>query len=836
MKFEKKEIFNIFALLFIYLIIIFLLNTKDIIYGSEIDWLSQHYTFAEYFRNLFFENGNLIPSFSMNLGAGQNIFNFAYYGLLSPIVLISYLFPSVPMENYLSCSIIIFIALCIVLFYIWMRNNKYSESISFVSTLTFICASPIIFHTHRQIMFISYFPFLILSLIIIDNYFKTKKKYLLSITIFLIIMSSYFFSVTSLLVLAIYATYKFLKYNKFNVKSYIKTAIDLLKPILLGILASCILLLPILNIISKGRIGIQDTLSLKDLLPHSDLSFIFYNPYSLGFTSLFLIAISVTLFSQKKEVKFLSITTIIILFFPLIIYLLNGFLYLNSKVLIAFIPIACILVSEFLNDFSKNNINIKKSIITILIFILFIILTDSYEFKKAYYLIFLIEFIITFILFIISTKFNKKILIIPYCSLLIIFSLIVNSFELYINKTKFMLENNKYKYELIENQIKKDKEFYRFSTTTDNHSSVNKVYNKYYFTTSLYSSTYNNDFNNFYFNEFDNENPYRNTGVQYSSKNIMYDIFMGVKYKLSTFHDSVLSQKVNKKQNYVIYKNDYVYPIGYALINNLNIKDYNKLKYPFNIEALLISNVSEDKTNFNFEPNIKELTWDFNSFNIKNNNGRIKFKNNEEIIKRFYLPNELKSKALIISFKMNKEQLCTDGDTWIKINGVKNKLTCRDWKYQNNNKTFNYVLSNKNSIKSIKVTLSKGNFDISDLKMYTMDLEYLKKLNNNIDKLTVKRKDILDNGFVGTINVRKNSNFILTIPYDKNFIIKVDNKKVNYHKVNTSFIGFKITEGKHKIEVKYENKYLKTGMIISLLSFVIIVIMLIREKINYKQK
>ena len=42
-----------------------------------------------------------------------------------------------------------------------------------------MCATPLLFHSHRHIMFINYMPFLILGLMGIDLYFDKKKSWLL---------------------------------------------------------------------------------------------------------------------------------------------------------------------------------------------------------------------------------------------------------------------------------------------------------------------------------------------------------------------------------------------------------------------------------------------------------------------------------------------------------------------------------------------------------------------------------------------------------------------------------------------------------------------------------
>ena len=55
------------------------------VFGSKVDWISQHSVLPEYFRQQFYETGQWFPEFAANIGGGQNIYNFAYYGLYSPV-------------------------------------------------------------------------------------------------------------------------------------------------------------------------------------------------------------------------------------------------------------------------------------------------------------------------------------------------------------------------------------------------------------------------------------------------------------------------------------------------------------------------------------------------------------------------------------------------------------------------------------------------------------------------------------------------------------------------------------------------------------------------------
>ena len=117
-KFTKENYFHllVFAIL---LAVYVLLATKgfNFLYGSSVDWDCQHYVIPDYFRQLFYKTGNLLPSFAFNLGNGQNIFNFSYYGLLNPIILISYLFPFIDMAVYVQASSIAVTFISVVMFY-----------------------------------------------------------------------------------------------------------------------------------------------------------------------------------------------------------------------------------------------------------------------------------------------------------------------------------------------------------------------------------------------------------------------------------------------------------------------------------------------------------------------------------------------------------------------------------------------------------------------------------------------------------------------------------------------------------------------------------------------
>ena len=213
----KREYKNI-LILFLILLLIIVIPTGFNLFGSDTDWLNQHTIFPEYFRQLFYDTGNLIPNFSLNYGAGQNMFNFAYYGLLNPIILISYLLPFIEMRYYIIGINIIILFVSIVLFYKWLRSNEFTSKLSLITSIIFITAGPIIFQMHRHIMFVNYIPFLLLGLIGTDSYINKNKKILLIISVFLMIMTSFYYSVGGIIVLICYFIFKKIKVRKNKIK------------------------------------------------------------------------------------------------------------------------------------------------------------------------------------------------------------------------------------------------------------------------------------------------------------------------------------------------------------------------------------------------------------------------------------------------------------------------------------------------------------------------------------------------------------------------------------------------------------------------------------------
>ena len=278
-----------------------------------------------------------------------------------------------------------------------------------------------------------------------------------------------------------------------------------------------------------------------------------------------------------------------------------------------------------------------------------------------------------------------------------------------------------------------------------------------------------------------------------------------------------------------VYKNDNVLPIGFATNNIMNKDDFKVLNIATQMEALLNVIVTDDKSSNDFIPSVKEIELNYDE--VFNNQKIIKEKDNTYSLKiseplkiTYELPEEYHNKILIIRFKMNHEQSCSDGDQIIRINNIKNKLTCKSWKYHNGNYNFDFVLAEQDLTK-LTISFQEGEYNIGSFETYALEYDDISNISNKIDALVIDKDKTKGDTIIGNINVKNDGYFMLTIPYDKGFTINVDNQKIDYELVDDAFIGFKISKGKHNIKIEYTAPLKNISLIIScigIISFCII--------------
>lgn len=806
------------ALLILFCIIQIIVITKfQFVFGSNVDWMKQHIVFPDYFRKLFYQTGNLFPNFAPHLGAGQNIFYFAYYGLYNPIIMISYLLPFVPMDIYIMISSIICVILSVILCYDFLRKNQFSNNTCFFTSLLFLFSSSYLFHSHRHIMFVNYMPFLILALIGVWQYFEKKRSALLIINVCLLILTSYYYSISGIIVICLYALFYYLKKNpNTSMKQLIKEGTFFLIRILIGVLLASILLLPIIYVITNGRNVVTNTFDFSLLKPNIPLEFLMYGTYGVGLTSILWIAFIYNIIYLPKSNRIISLFTLIIISIPLFNYLLNGNLYLNGKVWIPFLPLFLFFIASMIKDIKDHKIRFKWLLLYFLgsAFLLF-------EFSDRKNL-FLIEGILTIYLLYLYQKNSKYRYLIPIIVVSVFVSTTNHFQDNLVTIEDFQKHHSYQNYDTLENINHNLSSIYRSQDDLSSANGINFSHGKLDYRTTLYSSTSNLNYWNSFYNTFNNNDFYRNHFMLAQTNNLFFQRFMGVRYLLTKQEPPFGYQKIKNYDEGSLYENKNVYPIAFSSSHLLNDDEYQKLSFPNKLEAYQNNIIVDDVTqnpNLNFKMDSITLNTTVrvvqNLIYKKTDTGyQITSKKNGKIILDLDTP--IKDYSLIIRFRMNDIPSCKNGDTSITINGIMDKLTCRSWKYYNHNEVFDYILSSNHEIDELVIELAKGNYDISDIEIYQIPNSYFEE-STDINPLSIDYHHTKGDILQGTITSEEGY-LIFTIPYDKGFTLWIDNQKVEIEKVNEAFIGSPITKGSHEIRLEFTSPYSNLGKLVSILS------------------
>lgn len=820
------------------------------VFGSKVDWISQHSVLPDYFRQQFYNTGQLFPEFAANIGGGQNIYNFAYYGLYSPVVLISYFLPFVKMSDYMMAAGVISLLAAVLLFYKWFLRRGITSRLSFLTALLFLLSGPMIYHSYNQIMFVNYMPFLCLAFLGVDRYFEKQKAGLYTISVFLMILTSFYFSIGGMFALVLYGIYRYAEGKEklgenIKILGFVSDGFRFLLPMLTAVLMSAVLLVPTAMALVGGREGGHKTALSALLIPEIPIFRVVYTPYGIGLTTLAITVLITGLTYQKLYEKFLHIACIVILTVPLFAYLLNGGLYIRDKVMIPFLPLLCYLIATYLEKQKRREISFWAGALPFLLTIVLVYMGREQGKYSEYLGWVLVDALVMLVCYLIFywKKFDWVLIAVPIGFLALYGVVLHKSADKMIEPAFYEEVTNKQIRTEIEELTEKENGFYRMEqsgTTSENAANLNRIWNMQQYVSSIYSSSYNPAYQKFRTETFLVAQPFRNVLMQSVTENPIYQKLMGVKYILSK-QEIAGYQQEKKVGDVTVYKNEEVLPIAYVTNQMISEKAYEDLAFPYSQLAFLRFAVGKS---VNDTVNPKEV---LNS-QVKEAGAEIPMEDTQAIekiedgyhIKSKEIQNvKLKiseeaqqEEILFVQFELKNYKRSKDVSVWLA--GVKNKLSAGSHIYYNGNTTFTYAVNLKAGQTEVNLGLGEGNYEIRNLRCYIGNTdESLKTLCQSefrVDKAQTKGDRI-----VGSVDGVKDGYLITSIPYDEHFEVKIDGKDVKYEKVNTAFLGVKMPDGTHEVEIVYHAPGLKMGKVLSVTGLLLLAgMMLWNKKKAYK--
>lgn len=850
------------------------------IFGAKVDWLSQHSVLPDYFRQQFYATGKIFPEFAPNLGGGQNIYHFAYYGLYSPLILPSYLLPFVKMSDYIMVISITGLTVSVLLFYYWLKSRKMDTGVAFIISLMFLLAGPMIGQYSGQIMFVDYMPFLCLALIGVDRYFEKEKSGLFTVSVFLMIMTSFYFSIGGMLVLVLYGLHRYFEQRegcRVTVRGFLVDGLCFVRPMILAVLMSSFFLVPTVLALAGGRSKGQNTSLTTIFVPQITVERFAYSIYGIGLTTLVITVLITGLLYRKVYERVLTYGCVIVLVIPVFAYLLNGGLYIRDKVFIPFLPLLCYLIAIYLEKCRKEKLSLIAGMVPYIITTVFVYIArnqfTSKGIEENVWKALLAESVLFLICYVLycavksHCKETKEILMLALPSVLCL-AVTMNTFyqmepDRYVSQKLYRDVVGEHNEQAVKEALKNDGGYYRteqMGNDDENAADLNRIWDAGQNITSIYSSAYNSEYQTFRQKTFGLEEPFRNVMMQSVSKNPVFCRMMGVRYIVSD-SDVTGYALVKKCEKTGIYQNNDAAPVMYATDRVMTEKEYNKLAFPYNQTAFLEYAVVGEHT----ESSDQNIMTAYTPVSLKmadnhkaqngagNRTTDIGKKNgNERKVgtwiheKRRWLEDpceedkkdnisirqvqqettqqEGQRQILFLSFRVDNARPNKDVAVW--INGIRNKLSAKDHVYYNENKTFIYAVPLKDGEDTISVTFGKGKYQLSHVQAYLGSLpERSKTLYQS--EVQVDKKLTKDNVIQGTIQVKNDGWFITSIPYDTHFKMYIDGKETKIQKVNTAFLGCEIGSGKHEVRIVYHAPGATEGKVFSMIGIVGFVLLLV---------
>ena len=143
---------------------------------------------------------------------------------------------------------------------------------------------------------------------------------------------------------------------------------------------------------------------------------------------------------------------------------------------------------------------------------------------------------------------------------------------------------------------------------------------------------------------------------------------------------------------------------------------------------------------------------------------------------------------------------------FIRINGQTNRLTGINHTYANGNTQFNYLVTMKED-GTVFIRMGKGHYILKNFETWTGMAQPLEKTEQLYSQAVTliggTTATYGGDGITGVVSAERDGYLITSIPYDENFVLKVDGKETLLFRANTAFLGAKIPSGEHKIVLVY---------------------------------
>lgn len=798
-------------LVFLWSGLIFFTVPKGYIYGSAVDWFSQHTALAETIRKACLEQETLLPAF-LNLGGGTNGFAFSYYGYLRPDIILGCLLPQIPMYRILIIYMLLGYVVSVLLCCRWLEVETKSHSEAFFGSILFML-SACFFHTHRQVMFINYMPFLMGALLSIK-----KKHYGRTVVFLTFSCLNSFYYMPAILVVVLWYWYR-TEGNHF-LSEYIKAVFFVIG------MAAMLLIPTFLVILEHHRNGTEIN-RIPGFIP--EMNFLLYSPYGIGVTLLCLYLLISGMASKiyRKD----SMMLLIVCSFGIFAWLLNGGLYARGKILVPFLPLIILQSTRVLLSMHRKEMKWQLWPFVFIFFFLFSCRSQAKAPGMALDALFLLLFCA-----------GKRYFMWGYPYIYVVLFVMPSFFWMQsVQQETFVPSEKIQEIESARTFLQTDA-LYRYDSLYEPLATGNRYASISLAKSAMYSSVTNQAYAKVYYDILKTPIQINNRIALLPAENPFLLQFMGVRY-LHTTKDKVPEgyEIMKEEGNRVFAENPSVLPIAYTVDKAISENNFERLGEMERLDVLTRYTVIEEtaiqtermeseENGEDKEESVRDCQTQYRESAFRSTTPVfLKTEQSENLQLTEYsdscweirakgdasltlsLDEPVKEDILLLEFEVENLE---KNAIVIDMNGIRNKLSGADAPYPNGNKRFCYQFSEAaEGIKTLTVNLSGGHYRISGIRWYL----YKKTLLTQKDYIDVSPCSTQGNEILACqTNNDRDGYFITSIPKQNGLKILMDGIPVPVLTVNTAFAGAELTAGAHDIKIVFSPPGLSAGKLISM--------------------
>jgi len=387
---------------------------------------------------------------------------------------------------------------------------------------------------------------------------------------------------------------------------------------------------------------------------------------------------------------------------------------------------------------------------------------------------------------------------------------------------------------------------------------------------TIYSSAYNAEYKKFRDETYGINEAFRNRMMQTVSDDPLFWQLMGVKYILAETRPEGY-ELYRDYGDFQVYRAISAAPVAYVTDQVVSETEYKSLPYPQNQEILETAAVIPDqemrkttaaitdqeksaKSVDNFRAaadsdtkngsvgplfhscfqkvNLEIPETDQEDLRIQKTADGYEIETKKSVTVSATLPGAAEGATLLaVSFEVENQK--ASHDMFIRINGQTNRLTGINHTYANGNTQFNYLVTMKED-GTVFIRMGKGHYILKNFETWTGMAQPLEKTEQLYSQAVTliggTTATYGGDGITGVVSAERDGYLITSIPYDENFVLKVDGKETLLFRANTAFLGAKIPSGEHKIVLVYHAPGRTAGSWCSLMGGMLALILVICEK------